>query len=142
MTEDSILNVNPGDFDYDEASDTVTPRNAKDFDNLIEEHPSVNTLKRDEKRDGKVANLKKKILDTLKVEERKNRDLSCDSVKSDCSGWGLGGDNSDREKSPSIRGETRPRSEDEENGSKPNKSIRKSRPVLKAPKIVLFKNTK
>ena len=109
---------------------------------MIEEHPSVHTLKRDNKRDGKVANLKKKILDTLKVEEKKKRDLSCDSIRSDCSGWGLGGAGSDRERSPGSRGETRQRSEDEEPESQVKKSMRKSRTILKPPKIVLSKQQK
>ena len=105
---------------------------------MIEEHPSVNTLRRDDKRDSKVANLKQKIFDTLKVEEKKKRDLSCESVRSDCSGWGHGGGTSDRDISPISRGETRPRSEgDDEEISKPQKSRRQSRAVLRPPKIVL-----
>ena len=140
--EHNILQVDPNDFDYDVASDTLKPRNLEAFEQMIEEHPSVHTLKRDDKREGKVANLKKKILDTLKVEERKKRDLSCDSVKSDCSGWGLGGAGSDRDKSPGSRGETRHRSEDEEMESQVKKSMRKSRKILKPPKIVLSKQQK
>ena len=136
----NVLKVNPSDFDYDEVNDTILPKNVQDFDKLIEEHPSVNTLKRDDKRESKVSNLKKKILDTLKVEEKKRRDLSCESVKSGCSGWGQGGEGSDRELSPS-RGATRPRSDDEED-SKPLKSRRQSRPVLKPPKIVLSQKEK
>ena len=84
----NILKVNPADFDYDVDNDTMKPRNVEEFDNMVEKHPTVDKLKRDDKRESKVANLKKKILDTLKVEEKKKRDLSCDSVKSDCSGWG------------------------------------------------------
>ena len=109
---------------------------------MIEEHPSLNTLKRDDKREGKVANLKKKILDSLKVEERKRRDLCYESVKSDCSGWGQVGAVSDRERSPGNRGEIRQRSDDEENATKPNKSSRKSREILKPPKIVFSKPAK
>ena len=136
--KDNILKVNPGDFEYDEVNDTILPKNIKAFDQMIEEHPSVNTLRRDDKRDSKVANLKQKIFDTLKVEEKKKRDLSCESVRSDCSGWGHGGGTSDRDISPISRGETRPRSEgDDEEISKPQKSRRQSRAVLRPPKIVL-----
>jgi hypothetical protein len=83
----NILKVNPADFDYDVDNDTMKPRNVEEFDNMVEKHPTVDKLKGDDKRESKVANLKKKILDTLKVEEKKKRDLSCESVKSDCSGW-------------------------------------------------------
>ena len=124
-----ILNVDPGDFIYDEISDSVSPKNTTEFDKMIEEHSSVNTLKRDDKREGKVANLKKKILDSLKVEERKRRDLSCESISSDCSGWGQGEAISDRDRSPGNRGEVRLRSDDEDNSTKPSKSSRKSRTV-------------
>ena len=83
----NILKVNPADFDYDVDNDTMKPRNVEEFDNMVEKHHTVDKLKGDDKRESKVANLKKKILDTLKVEEKKKRDLSCESVKSDCSGW-------------------------------------------------------
>ena len=141
-SEDNILQVDPNDFEYDVTSDTMVPLNLEAFEKMIEEHPSVHTLKRDDKRDGKVANLKKKILNTLKVNERKTRDLSCESVKSDCSGWGHGGSASDREKSPDIRGATRPRSDDEDNEPEAKKSQRISRTILRPPKIVISKQKK
>jgi hypothetical protein len=106
---EDILKVNPEDFVYDADDDIMKPKDLEAFDQMVEKHPTVDKLKRDNKREGKVPNLKKKFLDTLKVEERKKRDLSCDSVKSDCSGWGQGGVGSDREKSPGNRGETRHR---------------------------------
>ena len=116
---------------------TMKPRNVEEFDNMVEKHHTVDKLKGDDKRESKVANLKKKILDTLKVEEKKKRDLSCESVKSDCSGWGQGGANSDRERSLDIRGEIRNRSEDEELEPKAKKTLRKSRQLLRPPKIIL-----
>ena len=54
--------MNPDDFVYDEKSDTIVPKNVAAFDTLVEQHSSVNKLKRDEK----VAKLKGKVLDTLK----------------------------------------------------------------------------
>ena len=54
-----MLKVSPDDFDYDEKNDIMKPRNA--FDLMVEKHPSVDKLKRDNKREGKVANLKKKF---------------------------------------------------------------------------------
>ena len=69
----------------------MKPRNVAAFDQMVEKHPSVDKLKRDSKHEGKVDNLKKKILDTLKVEEKKKSDLSVESVRSDCSGWGNDG---------------------------------------------------
>ena len=86
------------------------------------------------KHDGKVANLKKKVLNTLKVEEQRKRDLSCESIKSNCSGWG-DDPNSDSE----VRGETRNRSDDDESEPDPKKQLRQSRKLLKPPKIVLTK---
>ena len=65
----------------------------------------MNTLKRDNKRDQRVASLKEKVLNTLKVSEKKKRDLSCESVRSGCSGWGPGGTSSDRDLSSDSRGE-------------------------------------
>ena len=135
--EDNILKVNPEDFDYDEVNDIVKPRSAKAFDDLVEKHPSVDKLKRDNKRDMKVAELKKKILDTLRVEEKKKRDLSCESVRSGCSSWGNGGAGSERDRSSDSRGEIRMRSDDENPGPKPKKSQRKTRSLLKPPKIVI-----
>ena len=131
---ENILNVDPNDFMYDETSGIVRPKSLEQFDQLIEKHPSVNKLRRDDKRDGKVANLKKKVLNTLKVDEQKKRDLSCDSIKSDCSAWGNDG-NSDTE----IRGETRNRSDDETIEPDRKKQVRQSRQLLKPPKIVLTK---
>ena len=137
--EENVLKVNPDDFDYDEKNDIMKPRNPAAFDQMVEKHPSVDKLKRDNKREGKVANLKKKILDTLKVEEKKKRDLSVESVRSGCSDWGndRAGCVNDREKSPASRGSTRARSDDEESAGKPKKSFRPSRSILKPPKIVL-----
>ena len=74
-----VLKINPSEFEYDQNSDTVKPKNKKAFEKLIDQHPTVHTLKRGENRDRKVAGLKAKVLDTLKVAERKKRDLSCDS---------------------------------------------------------------
>ena len=78
--EATFLKVDPDDFVYDAKNDTIVPKNVDAFENLVEHHPSLNKLKRDNKRDEKVAKLKGKVLDTLKVVERKKRDLSCDSV--------------------------------------------------------------
>ena len=94
--EATFINVDPDDFVYDAKNDTIVPKNVDAFENLVEHHPSLIKLKRDNKRDEKVAKLKGKVLDTLKVMERKKRDLSCDSVKSWTSDWGS---TSDREKS-------------------------------------------
>ena len=100
--EENVLKVNPDDFDYDEKNDIMKPRNAFAY---VEKHPSVDKLKRDNKREGKVANLKKKILDTLKVEEKKKRDLSVESVRSGCSDWGNDGAGSvsDREQAGGLQ---------------------------------------
>ena len=93
----------------------------------------VNKLKRDTKRDEKVEKLKVKVLDTLKVRERKDRDLSCESVKSGISDWGDTDINTER-------GSTRFRSDDSDTDNpNPKKSSRKSRPILKPPKIVISK---
>ena len=81
----------------------------------------------------KINDLKKKVLDKLKVEEVRKRDISCDSVKSDCSAWGDG--QSDTE----TRGETRGRSDDDEAEPNSMKKVRQSRNLLKPPKIVLTK---
>ena len=139
----NILNVNPDDFEYDLQNDTVNAKNLEAFDKMIEEHPSVHTLKRDSKREKKIENLKKKIFDTLKVNERKKRDLSCDSVRSDCSGWDQGGTSDGEKRSDSSnRGATRPRSDDDEKEPDRKKSMRNSRTVLKPPKIVISKTEK
>ena len=134
--QDNILKVNPEDFDYDETNDIMKPRNLEAFNQMVEKHPSVDKLKRDQKREEKVTNLKKKILATLKVKNRRERDLSCDSVRSGCSGWGLGGASSDREQS-SERGETRHRSDDDENEPESKKIVKRSKSLLQPPKIVL-----
>ena len=134
--EATFLKVDPDDFVYDAKNDTIVPKNVDAFENLVEHHPSLNKLKRDNKRDEKDAKLKGKVLDTVKVVERKKRNLSCDSVKSWTSDWGS---TSDREKS-SERGSTRPRSEDSDpEHHKPNKTLRKSRAVLLPPKIIVSK---
>ena len=130
--------MNPNDFAYDEVNDIMKPRNVDAFNQMIEKHPLVDKLKRDKKREEKVTNLKKKVIATLKVKERRERDLSCDSVRSGCSGWGQGEASSDREKS-SERGETRHRSDDDDNGPLPKKTLKKSKPLLQPPKIVLSK---
>ena len=67
--------------------DKIIPKDHLAFDKFVETHPTVNKLKRDKTRDEKVASLKEKVLETLKVHEKKKRDISCDSVKSGCSGW-------------------------------------------------------
>ena len=136
---ENSLTVNPDDFEYDEDTDLLKPKDQVAFDELLEKHPSVNKLKRDDKREQKIANLKKKVLNTLKVSVRKNRDLSCESIKSGCSGWGSGS-SSDRDRSTNSRGDVRPRSDDEENASSlPKKSLRRSRSHLHPPKIIISK---
>ena len=88
----------------------------------------------------KVEKLKEKVLNTLKVSEKKKRDLSCESVRSGCSGWGPGGSSSERDLSTDSRGEIRQRSEDEEfKEDQPSKSLRRSRSLLQPPKIVISK---
>ena len=135
---ENILKVDPEEFDYDSKLDTIKPKDKKAFDNLIEQHPTVNTLKRGENRDKKVAGLKAKVLDTLKVAERKKRNLSCESIKSGCSGWDI--DDNFRERSLS-RGKVRPRSEDEVSNNRDSKKPnRESRNVLLPPKIILSQN--
>ena len=137
--EDNILKVDPDDFVYDEKNDTIQPKDQAAFDTLLEKHPSVNNLKRDNKRNQKVEKLKEKVLNTLKVIEKKKRDLSCESVRSGCSGWGPGGSSSERDLS-ADRGEIRQRSEDEEfKEDQPSKSLRRSRSLLQPPKIVISK---
>ena len=133
MQED-ILNIDPSDFIYDENTDTVKPVDVKAFEELVEQHPSVHKLKRDDKCDEKIAGLKTKVLQTLKVKERRHRDLSSDSVKSDCSGWG-GDDNLEN------RGEVRPRpiSDDEDILQIAKKTIKQTRPILRPPKILISK---
>ena len=83
-TDEDILKVDPSDFVYDESTDTIKPVNEDAFVELVENHPTVHKLRRGDKRDEKIAGLKTKVLDTLKVKERRNRDLSCESIKSDC----------------------------------------------------------
>ena len=131
---EDVLNVDPANFTYDENTDTVKPVDEKAFEELVEQHPSVHKLKRDDKREEKIAGLKTKVLQTLKVKERKHTDLSCDSIKIDCSGWG-GNEHSD------SRGEVRPRppSGDEENLESAKKSHRQTRPLLRPPKILISK---
>ena len=132
-TDMNTLKINPDDFVYDAENDTVVPKNPKAFSDLVEQHPMVNKLKRDTKRNEKVEKLKGKVLDTLKVKERKDRSLSCESVKSGISDWG------DTD-SMSERGSTRPRSDDSDTENpNPKKSSRKSRPAIKPPRIVMSK---
>ena len=130
--EENILKVDPNDFEYDELNDTMKPKNIEAFNSLVNKHPSVNKIRQDNKREQKIENLKEKVLDTLKVSERRGRDLSCESVRSGCSGWG------DRDRSTDSRGEVRPRSEDDEPSlTQPKKSYRKSRSLINPPKIVV-----
>ena len=136
---DNTLKVDPTDFVYDENSDTITPLNLNDFDELVEKHPSVNKLRRGDKRDEKVAGLKAKVLQTLKVTERKRRSLSYDSIKSDCSGWGGDENGLERDLSSGSRGSIRKRSEEESNPGGAKKSLKKSKLILKPPKIVITK---
>ena len=133
VAAENILKVNPNDFTYDAENDTMKPIDINAFDQLIEKHPAVNKLKRDSKRQVKINDLKKKVLDKLKVEEVRKRDISCDSIKSDCSAWGDG--QSDTE----TRGETRGRSDDDDSERTSKKKARQSRNLLKPPKIVLSK---
>ena len=133
------LLVNPEEFDYDPISDTIKPRDEKAFDNLVEQHPAVNTLKRGNNRDRKIAGLKAKVLDTLKVVERKKRDLSCESIESECAGWSQ--DENFRERSLS-RGTIRARSDDEGQGKENKKQNREYKNLPIPPKIVISKNQK
>ena len=132
-----FLKVNPANFIY-EKEDNVQPKDFKEFDKLIEQHPAVHTLIRGDKRDQKIAGLKSKVLDTLKVEERKKRDLSCESLKSECSGWEREEGSEEREASTDGRGNIRLREDDEESGQ-PKKTQRTSRLLLRPPKIVISK---
>ena len=131
------MKVDPGDFEYYLKSDIVKPKNKKAFDNLVEQHPTVHTLRRGDNRDKKVAGLKAKVLDTLKVAERRKRALSCESLKSECSGWGV--DDCSCERSGS-RGQVRPRSEDEHSDLGSKKNTSQTKPILQPPKIVLSQN--
>ena len=131
----NTLEVNPEDFEYDADHDKMVPKDNEAFEKMVDMHPAVNKLKRDAHRDEKVANLKKKVLETLKVNEKKKRDISCESVKSECLGWDSG-----RSSSIDSRGKIRNRSDDSDDGGpqpKSEKQSRKSRSLLKPPKIVL-----
>ena len=135
-SSENILKVDPSDFVYDEVTDTIKPVDVKAFEVLVENHPSVHKLKRGDKRDDKIAGLKTKVLDTLKVKERRNRDLSCDSIKSDCSGWSM---SSNRDKSTDSRGSVRCGSEEDltlHAAKKPHKS---RSPTIKPPTILVSK---
>ena len=139
-TAEPALKIDPTDFDYDETNNTIKPKNKKAFESLIEHHPTVDKLRRGDKRDKKVAGLKAKVLDTLKVAERRKRNLSCDSVRSDCSGWG---DENFRERelsTDSSQGRVRKRSEDDFADLEPKKSNRQTKPILLPPKIILSQN--
>ena len=54
---ENSLTVNPDDFEYDEDTDLLKPKDQVAFDELLDKHPSVNKLKRDNKREQKIANL-------------------------------------------------------------------------------------
>ena len=54
--EEPVLKVNPADFDYDETSDTVKPKDTNAFDTLIEHHPTVHKLQKE------VINVTRKLL--------------------------------------------------------------------------------
>ena len=131
---ENVLKVDPADYIYDEENDAVKPKDNDAFDKLVEQHPTVHKLKRGDTRDEKIAGLKTKVLDTLKVVERKKRDMSYDSVKSGCSGW-----DKERGLSTDSRGEIRQRSDDEDDHVKPKKTQRPSRPLLRPPKILVTK---
>ena len=140
LLKGNILEVNPEDFEYDAEQDEMVPKDKEAFEKLVEMHPTVNKLKRDTNRDQKVSNLKEKVLATLKVNERRKRDWSCESVKSGCSGWGSGAVVNERSNSTDSRGRVRERSDDSDEESqqpKSDKLPRKSRSVLKPPKIIL-----
>ena len=140
---DSPLKINPEDFHYDPVDDKIVPKDHLAFNKFVETHPTVNKLKRDKTRDEKVASLKEKVLETLKVHEKKKRDISCESVKSDCSGWDSstsGGGDGARDSSANSRGKVRNRSDDSDDVKdkpKSDKQPRKSRKLLKPPKIIL-----
>ena len=140
LLKGNILEVNPEDFEYDDVQDKMVPKDKEAFEKLVEMHPTVNKLKRDTNRDQKVSNLKEKVLATLKVNERRKRDWSCESVKSGCSGWGSGAAGNERSNSTDSRGRVRERSDDSDEEShqpKSDKQPRKSRSLLKPPKIIL-----
>ena len=65
IEKENILKIDPNDFEYDAENDTINAKDLATFEKMIEEHPSVHTLRRDTKRDKKIANLKQKIFDTL-----------------------------------------------------------------------------
>ena len=131
------MKIDPSDFVYDEKADAIIPKDVKEFDKSIEHHPTVHKLKRGDKRDEKVAALKSKVLKTLKVKERKKRDLSCESVRSGCSGWDGDEDTRDRSSSVGSRGSVRPRSDDEDELQRAKKSAHQHQPILRPPKIIL-----
>ena len=132
-----VLKVDPAEFEYDQNSDTVEPKNKKAFEKLIDQHPTVHNLKKGDNCDRKVAGLKEKVLDTLKVAERRKRELSCDSLKSECSGWGV--DDRSRDRSGS-RGQIRARSDDDLSDLENKKPSSQMKPILQPPKIILSHN--
>ena len=139
---DNTLKIDPNDFVYDETTDTVKPLNVNAFEELVEKHPSVHKLRRGDKRDEKIAGLKSKVLQTLKVTERKKRSLSCDSIKSGCSGWGVDEvnlDSKERDSSTDSRGKVRRRSEDEIHSKAAKKPHHQRKTILQPPKIVISK---
>ena len=115
----------------------MKPLNVTTFEELVEKHPSVHKLKGGDKRDEKIAGLKAKVLQTVKATERKKRSLSCESIKSGCSGWGGDEANLDRDYSADRR--TRNRSEDESIPQVAKKPHRQGRPILQNPKILISK---
>ena len=108
----------------------VKPKNLKSFDDLVELHPTVHKLKRGASRDERIKNLKTKVLQTLKVKERRHRELSGESVKSNCS-------TRDRAGSTDSRGSVRARFGSEEDLPDPTKAQHQSRSRIKLPKILL-----
>ena len=104
---------------------------------IVENHPSVHKLKRGDKREEKITGLKAKVLQTLKVTERKKRSLSCENIRSGCSGWGMEETSLNRDKSTDSRGSVRNRSEDEENPKAPKKLNQQKKPILNPPKILI-----
>ena len=71
--------------------------------------------------------------------ERRKRDLSCDSMKSSSSDWGVDETSRNRDLSTGSRGSTRARSDSEDDTNHPNKAARHSRSLLKPPKILITK---
>ena len=107
---ENILKVNPADFEYDEITDTVKLK-----------------LKRGAICDEKIVHLKSKVLQTLKLVERRKRDLSCESVKSTSSNWDVDDTSRARDSSTVSRGCVRNRSESEDDLPDEKKTQHQSR---------------